>query len=58
VKMIQEIDTNKTVTVNDTTSYNNGVKNVPTQLLEPVDCDKSNVEDILLKANYYTADQL
>jgi putative multiple sugar transport system substrate-binding protein len=27
-------------------------------LLEPVDCDKSNVSDILLKANYYTADQL
>jgi putative multiple sugar transport system substrate-binding protein len=58
VKMIQEIDTNKTVTVNDTTSYNNGIKNVPTQLLEPIDCDKSNVKDVLLKANYYSADQL
>jgi putative multiple sugar transport system substrate-binding protein len=56
--MIQESDTKKTVPVNDTTSYNNGIKNVPTQLLEPVDVDKANVTDVLVKAKYYTADQL
>jgi putative multiple sugar transport system substrate-binding protein len=58
VKMIQEVLDKKTVTVNDTTSYDNGVKVVPTQLLEPVDVDKANAVAVLTKANYYTADQL
>ena len=58
VAMIQEILDKKTVTVNDTTSYNNGVKVVPTQLLDPVSVDKSNIEQVLLDAKYYTADQL
>jgi putative multiple sugar transport system substrate-binding protein len=58
VKMIQEVLDKKTVTVNDTTSYDNGVKVVPTQLLEPVDVDKANAVDVLTKANYYTAGQL
>ncbi len=58
VTMIQEVLDKKTVTVNDTTSYDNGIKVVPTQLLEPVDVDKSNAVDILTKASYYTADQL
>ncbi len=58
VAMIQEILAKKTVTVNDTTSYNNGVKVVPTQLLDPVAVDKSNIEQVLLDAKYYTADQL
>ena len=58
VTMIQEILDKKTVTVNDTTSYNNGVKVVPTQLLDPVAVDKSNIEQVLLDAKYYTADQL
>ena len=56
--MIQEILAKKTVTVNDTTSYNNGIKVVPTQLLDPVSVDKSNIEQVLLDAKYYTADQL
>ena len=58
VAMIQEILDKKTVTVNDTTSYNNGIKVVPTQLLDPVAVDKSNIEQVLLDAKYYTADQL
>ena len=58
VAMIQEILDKKTVTVNDTTSYNNGIKVVPTQLLDPVSVDKSNIEQVLLDAKYYTADQL
>ena len=58
VSMIQEILDKKTVTVNDTTSYNNGVMVVPTQLLDPVSVDKSNIEQVLLDAKYYTADQL
>ena len=54
VAMIKQIAEKKTVTVNDTESYDNGVKKVPTQLLDPVAADKSNVKDILLKAKYYT----
>ena len=58
VAMIQEVLAKKTVTVNDTESYDNGLKKVPTQLLEPVSVDKSNIEQVLLDAKYYTADQL
>ena len=52
--MIPEIAGKKTVTVNDTESYDNGVKEVPTQLLDPVAVDKSNIKTVLLKAKYYT----
>jgi putative multiple sugar transport system substrate-binding protein len=58
VKMIQEITSGGTVTVNDTKSYDNGLKVVPTQLLQPVPCDKSNCKKILLDAGYYTDAQL
>ncbi len=54
VKMIGEITSGATVTVNDTKSYDNGVKVVPTELLDPVSVNKSNIKDVLLKANYYT----
>ncbi len=52
--MVQEVLGGKTVTVNDTKTYDNGVKVVPTLLLEPVSLDKSNVKDVLVKAGYYT----
>jgi putative multiple sugar transport system substrate-binding protein len=58
VKMIQEITSGATVTVNDTKSYDNGLKVVPTELLQPVACDKSNCKQILLDAKYYTDAQL
>ncbi len=58
VKMIQQIAEDKKVEVNDTKTYDNGVKVVPTQLLEPVDVDKANAVAVLTKANYYTADLL
>jgi putative multiple sugar transport system substrate-binding protein len=54
VTMIQQIAQKKKVTVNDTKSYNNGVKVVPTQLLNPVPVDKSNIKQVLLDAKYYT----
>ncbi|MEO6298844.1 MAG: sugar ABC transporter substrate-binding protein, partial [Paracoccaceae bacterium] len=41
-----------------TTTYNNGVKVVPSYLLESQPVDKSNYEEILVKGGYYTADQL
>ena len=44
--------------VNDTKTYDNGVKVVPAYLLDPVSVDESNYEEILVKGGYYTADQL
>lgn len=44
--------------VNDTKTYDNGVKVVPSYLLEPVSVDKTNYEDVLVGSGYYTADQL
>jgi putative multiple sugar transport system substrate-binding protein len=58
VKMIQEIAQKKKVEVNDTKTYDNGVKVVPTFLLQPVAVDKANIKQVLLDAKYYTADQL
>jgi putative multiple sugar transport system substrate-binding protein len=44
--------------VNDTKSYNNGVKVVPSMLLEPVSVDKSNYEQTLIKTGYLTPDEV
>jgi putative multiple sugar transport system substrate-binding protein len=43
--------------VNDTKSYDNGKKVVPTYLLNPVSVDKSNTQ-VLVDQGYYTASQL
>jgi len=39
--------------INDTTTYDNGIKVVPSFLLEPVSVDASNWEDILIGSGYY-----
>jgi putative multiple sugar transport system substrate-binding protein len=39
--------------VNDTKSYDNGVKVVPSYLLQPVSVDKSNYEAVLINSGYY-----
>ena len=44
--------------INDTSTYDNGVKVVPSYLLEPVSVDKSNWEEILIGSGYYTMDQI
>ena len=44
--------------INDTETYDNGVKVVPSYLLEPVGVDKSNWEGILIESGYYTAEQV
>jgi putative multiple sugar transport system substrate-binding protein len=44
--------------VNDTKTYNNGIKVVPAYLLEPVSVDASNYESILVTSGYYTKDKL
>ena len=44
--------------INDTKTYDNGVKVVPSYLLEPVSVDKTNWEQILIGSGYYTKDQI
>src|SRR5215470_4895443 len=47
----------KQVTVNDTTTYKNGVKVVPSYLLKPVVVEKSNWEKVLVDSGYYKRSQ-
>jgi putative multiple sugar transport system substrate-binding protein len=47
----------KEVIVNDTKTYNNGVKVVPSYLLKPVVVDKSNWEKVLIDGGYYKRSQ-
>ncbi|SDE23380.1 putative multiple sugar transport system substrate-binding protein [Paracoccus isoporae] len=44
--------------VNDTETYDNGVKVVPSYLLEPVGVNESNWEEILLESGYYEEGQI
>ncbi len=44
--------------INDTKTYDNGVKVVPSYLLEPVSVDITNYEEVLIGSGYYSADQL
>ncbi|MCA2212118.1 multiple monosaccharide ABC transporter substrate-binding protein [Jidongwangia harbinensis] len=58
VQMTNSLLTGGEPEVNDTKQYNNGVKVVPTFLLQPVNVDKSNYRRVLVEGGYYTADQL
>jgi putative multiple sugar transport system substrate-binding protein len=44
--------------VNNTKDYNNGVKVVPSMLLQPVTVYKTNVQKTLIDGGYYSAAQL
>jgi putative multiple sugar transport system substrate-binding protein len=50
--------TGGTPEINDTETYNNGVKVVPSYLLTPFPVDASNYKDMLVGSGYYTEDQL
>src|ERR1700752_5241917 len=50
--MVDAALNNKQVPVNDTTTYKNGVKVVPSYLLKPVVVDKSNWEKVLIDSGY------
>jgi putative multiple sugar transport system substrate-binding protein len=56
--MVDSALSGKTVTVNDTKTYNNGVKVVPSYLLIPVVVDKTNWEKILIDSGYYKKAQI
>ncbi|WP_099041756.1 multiple monosaccharide ABC transporter substrate-binding protein [Mycobacterium neglectum] len=44
--------------VNDTETYDNGVKVVPSYLLQPVSVDKSNYKQVLVDSGYYSEAQV
>lgn len=44
--------------INDTTTYDNGVKVIPSYLLEPVSVDLSNWEDVIIGSGYYSMDEV
>ena len=56
--MVDAMLTGKEVTVNDTKTYENGVKTVPAYLLKPVIVDKSNWKQVLVDSGYYKAGQI
>jgi putative multiple sugar transport system substrate-binding protein len=58
VKMVDAVLGGAEPEINDTSTYDNGVKVVPSYLLEPVSVDVSNYEEVLVGSGYYTADQL
>jgi putative multiple sugar transport system substrate-binding protein len=53
VDMVDAALSGKEVAVNDTKTYTNGVKVVPSYLLKPVVVDKSNWEKVLVGGGYY-----
>lgn len=56
--MVDDALSGKAVPVNDTKSYNNGAKIVPTYLVKPVLVDKDNVQTMLINSGYYTQAQI
>jgi putative multiple sugar transport system substrate-binding protein len=58
VSMVDAVMAGKEPQVNDTKTYENGVKVVPSYLLKPVAVDKTNWEQLLIGSGYYTKDQI
>jgi putative multiple sugar transport system substrate-binding protein len=58
VAMVDAMLAGKTPEVNDTKTYNNGVKVVPSYLLKPVSVDASNWKPVLVDSGYYKESQV
>ncbi len=58
VGMVQAVMDGGTPEINDTSTYDNGVKVVPSYLLEPVSVHLDNWEEALIGSGYYTKDQI
>ncbi|MEU3981627.1 multiple monosaccharide ABC transporter substrate-binding protein [Streptomyces sp. NPDC026672] len=56
--MVDDVLNKKKPEVNDTKTYDNGSKVVPSYLLQPVSVDQTNYEDVLVKGGYYTDSEL
>jgi len=58
VQLVDDVLSGKKPQINDTKTYNNGIKVVPSYLLKPVAVDKSNWKHILIDSGYYTEAQI
>jgi putative multiple sugar transport system substrate-binding protein len=56
--MVDALVAGKQPEVNDTKTYNNGVKVVPAYLLKPITVDASNWKALLVDSGYYKDSQL
>ena len=56
--LVDAVLSGKEPEINDTKTYNNGVKVVPSYLLVPVSVDKSNYEEIVVSSGYIKAEEL
>ncbi len=57
VEMVHAALSGLEVPINDTETYENGVKIVPSFLLVPIDVDVNNWREVLVDSGYYTAGQ-
>lgn len=57
-EMVDSIMNGGEAAVNDTETYDNGNRIVPSYLCEPVVVEKSNYKEILIDSGYYTEDDL
>lgn len=55
VKMVEAVLKGEEAEVNDTETYDNGVKVVPSYLCDPVSVDIENYKEILIDSGYYDA---
>ena len=58
VEMVNAILLGDEVPVNDTSTYNNNVKDVPSYLCDPVFADVNNYEELLIESGYYTLEDI
>jgi putative multiple sugar transport system substrate-binding protein len=58
VELIDDVLSGKQPKINDTKTYNNGVKVVPSYLLKPVSVDASNWKPVLVGSGYYKESQV
>lgn len=58
VKMVDAVFSGTEPEINDTETYNNGKKVVPSYLCDPVTVDKSNYKEALIDSGYYKETEL
>ncbi|MHC6203577.1 substrate-binding domain-containing protein [Breznakiellaceae bacterium SP9] len=58
VEMVNAIAKGTTVSVNDTKTYNNGVKVVPSFQCDPIVVEKADIQKVLIDGGYYQASEI
>ncbi|GIN57079.1 multiple sugar-binding periplasmic receptor ChvE [Lederbergia ruris] len=58
VEMVSAVLEGKEAEVNDTETYDNGKKVVPSYLLEPVLVDIDNYKEVIIESGYYTEEEV